>query len=295
MDYNDLPFRKRLRRRIRKLRYFFRQYVALAKVYLRRHKKISPKKHGLSHPIIISVKSYRPRFATLHYTLECLLRQSVPADSVILWIDPEDFDQLPNEVLALKKLGLEIIQTPYNQRSYGKIIPALMSYPDAIIITTDDDTYYQENFLELMLNAWSGNKNEIVCHTAFHITKDENGTVQPFLLWAPVTSETKPSIDIIPFGAGGIMYPPDALPLETLDETKFMELCPSADDLWLYWMGRKNGCTYRRIAGHAWIVAWPWTQEEALHHDNNTGGNDRQINNLIEAYGIPDQFSIQNR
>lgn len=287
MDYKDLPLKKKLRRRIRKFRYFFRQYIALAKVIIRRKKTIVPHKHPLPHPVIISVKSYRPRFPTLHYTLDCLLRQSTAPDKVILWIDPEDFSYLPDTVLRLRTLGLEIVQTSHNQRSYGKIIPALKSFPDAAIVTVDDDSYYQENFLELLLNAWSGDCKEIVCHTAFKITKDQNGNLEPFLLWHPITSETEPRLDILPFGAGGIMYPPGSLPEETLDETKFMSLCPAADDLWLYWMGRKNGCAYRRISGHSWIVAWPWTQEEALHHTNNTGGNDKQIQNLVQEYGLP--------
>lgn len=52
----------------------------------------------------------------------------------------------PPSVIRLRAYGLEI-RFCENLRSYKKIIPALQEYPDAILITADDDWLYTQDWL----------------------------------------------------------------------------------------------------------------------------------------------------
>src|ERR1700690_1105707 len=86
------------------------------------------KAHGLPGALIVSLTSIPRRFGSLHFTLRCLLDQTVAADAVILWLSAEDLDRLPASVTSLGASGLTIRTAP-DTGSYRKIMPALSAYP----------------------------------------------------------------------------------------------------------------------------------------------------------------------
>lgn len=291
-----------VRLQLRAVRYFCRMYLALAAVRLRMLMAPSASvsaaeflekilkgsgKAGQGAEVILSLTSFRPRFKTLILTLECLLRQTVRPSRILLWIDEPDMSHVPEEIRRMEGRGLEIRMTPVNFRSFNKLVHTLAAFPDAIVITADDDTYYQADFVENLLGKWSGDPHEIVCNMAYAITRDENGAVKGFMDWIPLKGASYPRYDILPFGVGGVLYPPRSLGPEVLDFRLFTSLCPQADDLWFYWMARRSGVTYRKVDGHQWPVAWPSSQAIGLMYDNNAHGNDRQAAQLAAHYGWP--------
>ena len=73
-----------------------------------------------------------------------------------------------------------------------------------------------------------------------------------------------------------------------LDDEAFMQLCPQADDVWLFWMGRRAGSDYVKTRKHWSEVSWNGTQGSALHLTNVAGkGNDEQIKSMVNRYGLP--------
>jgi hypothetical protein len=67
----------------------------------------------------------------------------------------------------------------------------------------------------------------------------------------------------------------------------FMGLAPRADDLWLYWMGRRAGAHYKLARRMHGMLTWPGTQKIALRDENQgQNGNDIKIANLIRHYGL---------
>ncbi len=273
----------------RRVRWTLRGYVALAKTKVSRFFPQKQKPHGQPHKVVVSLTSYGPRFHTLHLTLECLLNQTVRPDHVLLWIDEPDMPHIPEEILRMQGRGLEIKVTDKNLRPYKKIIHTLRHYPDAIVVTVDDDTYYRRNLVEHLLSHWSGDKKEIVCNMAVTVTKPEGAVQDLFNSWPILGGASYPRYDIMPFGVGGVLYPPGVLPPETLDESVFTVLSPRADDVWLFWMARRNGVTYRKIDGQPWVVSWPSSQNVGLRLDNHieSDGNDRQIEAMIKTFGWP--------
>jgi hypothetical protein len=246
------------------------------------------KPHGLPGELIVSLTSYPPRFVTLFPTLQGLLSQTVRADRIILWVSHTDLDLLPGKIRALEKAGLEIRVTQ-DIGSYTKIIPALNKFPEAFIITADDDLYYRTSWIEDLVSGWNGSKNQIVCHRAHQIKFNEAGVPIPYTQWNLDIDDPAESVSIFPTSGAGILYPPGSLSPDVLDEASFKDLCPNADDVWLYWMGRKAGSTYKKTAGNHKIIMWPGSQKVALVYENFFGtGNDDKIKKMIHHYGWPE-------
>jgi hypothetical protein len=93
----------------------------------------------------------------------------------------------------------------------------------------------------------------------------------------------------VPTGVGGVLYPPGILAHTAADRAAFRTLCPNGDDLWLYWMGRKNGAIYTSLGSKRDLIQWPASQAQSLWKYNlGEGGNDVQIKKLAGHYGYPD-------
>lgn len=268
-----LQLRPRLRRAVANLRWWLRPLLP-------------QRPHGQKVALIVTLTSYAARFPTLHLTLRCLLTQSVRPDRVILWLSPDDLRRLPKAVRALEGAGLEIRETE-DLRSYTKIIPALRAFPDAVLVTADDDVHYERHWLRALLGTWSGAADQIVCHRAHRFTLQKDGTVAPYESWPhDIREEPRPDL-IFPTGVGGVLYPPGALAPEVTDAASFLELAPRADDLWLYWMGRRAGSLYCIVKDRQKLVVWPNSQAASLYAGNAQTGNDFQIGPLVERYGLP--------
>jgi hypothetical protein len=259
---------------------------AVERAWDRRGVRPAPKAHGLPGELIVSLTSYKPRFATLAPTLKCLLLQTVATDRTILWISESDVNALPAEIVALTGEGLTIAATK-DLRSYKKIVPSLRLAPHAFIVTADDDIHYEPTWLEHLVRAYR-HAGEIVCRRAHAITLLHDAPA-PYTRWRHDVANGPPSPLLFPTGGGGVLYPPGALHADVLDEETFTALCPTADDVWLYFMGRRAGAIYRRVGPRRDIIPWPGSQSVALlrHNVGDAHGNDAQIARLIARYGFP--------
>jgi hypothetical protein len=245
--------------------------------------------HGLPFPVIVSLTSYAPRFATLAKTLKSLLDQEVQPDHVILWVAPDDYRKLPDDVMALERYGLTI-QKCEDILSYKKLIPCLMKYPDSAIVTADDDLYYAPKWLGSILSAYDKSRPSIIA-TRAHLAKlGPEGRLMPYSTWVLDTHETADVSCrelLFPTGNGGIFYPPHLLPEEVLDSSKFLKLCPRGDDLWFFWMAERAKIPHVRISARFPMIPWQGSQDNGLYHDNLAGGgNDQQIAELEAALGL---------
>jgi hypothetical protein len=254
----------------------------------------------LAAPLIVSVTSYPKRFKTLALTIKCLLSQTIAPDAVILWIAHADKEALPKQVLALQRFGLTVEFTE-DVRSFKKIIPALRRFPGAFIATADDDLYYWPTWLEELVRSYLAEKREIVCHRVHRILLDANGLPLPYRQWEFEYKGSEASPLVFPTGGAGTLYPPGHLHPDVVHEPTFGTLCPSADDVWLYWMALRGGSQFRRTelgrrkmrlpgtSPRFSMTSWPGSQRVSLQHSNvpQGGGNDVQIRNLIGRFGFP--------
>jgi hypothetical protein len=231
--------------------------------------------HGLSGELIVSLTSYPARFGSLHLTLACLLDQSVKADRTILWIAHQDMGKLPSEVRNLKTRGLEI-RACDDLRSFKKLIPTLEAFPDAFIATADDDVYYPRNWLETLVGGVRD--GVITCYRAHRILRTADGKLAPYSMWANDVQDRRarqPSIDLLPTGAGGILYPPHSFDQRVTDGSLYERHCPDGDDLWFYWCARLADTQHMKVGPRLRLVTWKGSQLTSLWDSNETGGNDR--------------------
>jgi hypothetical protein len=236
---------------------------------------------------IISVTSYPPRFKTLSLTIKSLMLQAVRAEKLVLWIADNDMDKLPEEVLNLRNFGLEI-KSCEDIRSYKKIIPSLRIYADKPIIIADDDVYYPSTWLSELFHAWNGDSFEAICRRGHKIKFYSDGSIAPYSDWTLNIDQHPGSPDIFATGMGGVLYPPGIFHSDVLDSQRAMQLCPTGDDIWLYWMVRRAGGVFRKIGDRSDFTGWEGTELSSLTQINvPTGGNDDQIARMVAAFGVP--------
>jgi hypothetical protein len=251
-----------------------------------------PRNNGAPHPLpgelIVSLTSYPPRYATLPMTLKSVLDQGVRPDRTILWIAHQDWDALTPDILRLRDFGLSI-EPCDDVRSYNKIVPTLERYPDAFIITVDDDLYYAPDMVHRLSKGYLSGPPAICAQRAHRIERRGDGGMASYATWGGYIASPggSPSTDaIFPTGVGGVLYPPGSLAPETTDRALFTQLCPKADDVWLYWMGRRAGSLYRQVGPIFSQIMWDGSQEVSLYASNAAGGNDTQIAALEAHFGI---------
>lgn len=253
------------------------------------------------HPAVrLNLTTIPYRLSQIHLTIETLLRQSVRADSVTLWLEKSNFSthKLPLALRHQQARGLSI-QWCEDLRSYKKLIPALSEDPNAIHVTCDDDVFYPRRWLEKMLMAMDHDEKRIPFHRGHFMRFKRQGQLLPYRLWDHET--IRPGLTsqhLFPTGVGGVLYPPGCFGKddEVLNESQFMKLAPRADDVWFRAMTLRAGYSPHMVdepalynVGEVWenIYLIPNTQRVSLTEDNyHADQNDRQIHAVFDAYDL---------
>lgn len=245
-------------------------------------------RHILTQQIVVSLTSYPPRFGILSLTLKCLLRQSVSPDKLILWIAREDIEKLPREISKLADNRLFEIRVCEDIGPYKKIVPALQAFPEAIIITADDDVYYPPDWLENLIRSWDGDCNTIVAHRVHRIVMEAKDTPASYLKWEMDIQDNDQVKYNFATGIGGVLYPPNSLLPQTINHNDFMRCALSADDIWLFWMGRMGGSKVIKSKVKYQFITWFASQKNGLFRQNiKMCKNDEKIGFMIEEFGWP--------
>lgn len=257
------------------------------KVLRDRLRPMRSRPHGLPGELIVSLTSYPPRFATLHRTLRGLLRQSVRPDRLILWLG--EGETLPARVTGLVPRGLDIRRVRH-LGAYSKLLHALAAFPDAFVVTADDDAYYPPRWLTGLIESHDPAAPAILCGRAHRLAADARGAPLPFADWEKDVRDAQargPSADLVPTGVGGVLYPPGSLDPGAADEALFTRLCPHTDDFWFYWMARRAGWRHRLVGPGFDYRDWPGSQRVALHAANLAGRYDRELAAVTAHFGPP--------
>lgn len=259
---------------IRRLKAEWRTRKAVEEIEAR---DLSPRPHGLDVPLVVSLTSYPGRYATLEWTLKGLTRQTVRPDRTILWLAHGDAATLPSGVRDL----VEVRETD-DIRSYKKIIPALAAFPEAAIVTADDDVYYPADWLERIVAG----RAPVRALRAHRIVL-QNGQPAPYEAWQRGVTGPEHSALVFPTGVLGVFYAPGVFHPDVIREDLFRALAPDADDVWLYWMHRMTGQRAEKLGGTLRVLEWPGSQRSSLRATNLQSGNDRAIAAMVARYGFP--------
>ena len=278
--------------RLRNARWHLDRHLRLREEARATHAPVRPatRPHGLPGELVVSVTSYPPRYPMLLPTLKKLLSQSVRADHVILWLAPDDIDALPAEVRLLASEGLQI-RTVDDLGPHKKYFGARQAFPNAYIVTMDDDAAYPRHAVADLVRAHRPGEKAVVARRARRVTISSASarsgpTLAPYCDWPIVHGGGELGDDLLPTGVGGVLYPPGAIREEALDPATIRRLCLFGDDFWLFWMVRRAGFTTRMTRRRTADREWHGAFELSLWRRNQKV-NDEVWLRLSREFGFP--------
>ncbi len=239
--------------------------------------------------LIVSLTSFPARIKYVHLAINTLLNQTLKPDRVILWLADSQFlnkeKDLPHDLLKLKDLGLEI-KWCEDLRSYKKLIPALREFPNEIIVTADDDLYYEKNWLEKLYNAYLKNPQNIYVNRACRL-KFENDKVSKYSQRKGMfLDNSAPSFLNSVFGGSGCLYPPKSLSEEVFSD-KREQITNYSDDHWFWAMAVLAGtkiCEVDGVNSNFYVI--DGTLDSALYKTNS------DVNTIDFYYKIFEQYPL---
>lgn len=235
--------------------------------------------------LYVSLTSYPKRIKQAEDTIKSLLIQSEKPDQVILVLSRSEFKdiEVPKNIRKLEKWGLQILwDEKGNIRSYKKLIPVIEYNSDAIIITTDDDAYYDRNLVRDLMREYRKSEQCIQCRWSLAVDYAQEGKMTMNKKW----HWNEPTWLQSQIGVGGVLYPPHCLGNDITDRERFKKISPREDDLWFWAMAILNGTRIHQLSdskGRPDIAEWePGSQR--LSSGNNAGGFDEQLEAILDAF-----------
>lgn len=245
--------------------------------------------------LIVSLTTYPARINSVYKTISTLLQQTVKPDRVVLWLAQTQFPekQLPENLTRLQQYGLEIKWVSNDIRSFKKLIPSLREFPEDIIITADDDIFYPSEFVENLYSAYLKNPKCIHANRAFVIKRKPNGKFYMVARNYDYNSSYLPAYSNELMSGYGTLFPPHTVDERVLDDSVFMNVMPTNDDIWVWGMAvlkgtkimvNKNGYKLKLIEDRT-------VQGSALkdmnRNDTTVGMSGRDgVNKMCELYPV---------
>ena len=196
--------------------------------------------------VIVSLTSFPAAIPYAAKAIQSILQGNILPDKVILYLTFAQFgeESIPQELTDMAKQNplFEIRDYPRDIRSYRKLIPAIKDFPDAIIVTIDDDVAYHKNMLRDLLLLHEQMPDAVLAHRAKLMKPGA-----PYRKWRKyrwyhfLTKRIHRNFKNIQTGVGGVLYPPNSLNKEMLDVDLFTQIAPTTDDIWFWAAGVANG------------------------------------------------------
>lgn len=196
--------------------------------------------------VIVSMTSFPAAITYAEKAVRSILQGSVLPDKVVLYLTFSQFENntIPECLTSLSKSNpiFEVRNYDMDIRSYRKLIPVLTDFPEAVIVTVDDDVAYHKHMLRDLLDLHSQIPDAILANRAKRIKIGK-----PYRTWKKyrwyhfLFKGIHRSFLNIQTGVGGVLYPPHCLRNEMMNVELFTKIAPSTDDIWFWAAGVANG------------------------------------------------------
>lgn len=235
--------------------------------------------------IIVSLTSFPFRIKEVHLVIECMLRQTVLPEKIILWLSKEQFlgVELPFSLISLVGEIFEIRFVDGDIRSHKKYYYALKEFPNKRILLIDDDLYYPTDMIEQMLNAADDYPNSVICRYG-SIVKYSCGRILPYNEWWDEVQSFSNNPNFFLGTGGGTLLCLSQLYKDVLDIKLARSLTPLADDVWINAMINLADTPKIKLA-FGLILPIGRTQNMSLYSKNVLEDkNSMQIDKIVEFY-----------
>ena len=242
-----------------------------------------------SKEIVVSMTSYPPRIHSAVLSLKTIYKQTKLPDKVILWLEESEF---PNKMKdlpeGLKQLIIEktlsIRWCKEDLKSHKKYFWVFKEYPDALVITVDDDVVYPPQRIEDLYLSYLLHPQAVSAARACLIPISQDGEIPTCKSW-PVGIDafvSRPSLQLSAIGDAGVLYPTNLFSgvRKLLDIEAIKHTCLYNDDLWLKAMEIVAGIPVVVAEGFEFLIYTPNSQKIGLYHEN--WENSRSDKELLE-------------
>lgn len=257
------------------------------KVYLRFVNHLSGRPVASGIGPVVSLTSHGRRTKSVFLALESIAAGSLQPRRLILWLGTDSAAELPGSLRRLVGRGLEVRVT----KDFGphtKYYPYLASETSfrVPLVTADDDILYPRDWLSLLDSSYSAFPDDVSCHRAARIQLNRNG-IAPYLSW-PLCRNVEPSILNFATGVSGVLYPPKFLELLKESGTRFVDVAPKADDIWLHRMAVQGNIAVRQVSAESRHFDEVFRADASglMHQNAVGGGNDHQISRTYSGEDV---------
>ncbi|RKE77102.1 glycosyltransferase [Chryseobacterium sp. AG363] len=262
-------------------------------IYLKNTKKEVVLPEKLPENIIVSLTTFPGRISKLWMVVECMLRQSLLPNKIVLYLAkdqfPNELKDIPDNLLGYyNKKQLEIRFVDEDLRSHKKYYYAFKEYQNDVIITIDDDIFYPSNIIKDLMDLHKKYPDTICCHRAHKVIRNDDNTISKYSKWKKVFGNCGPTFDLFHTSGGGTLYKSNFFSEEVVNKDAFVSLCFMADDVWLNIMAQLNRT--KTVKSNYFSNLIPIENKNSLfklsQENVADGGNDKQLQNLIQNYNI---------
>lgn len=244
---------------------------------------------GEGAPVVVCLTSFPQRIASVWLVVECLLRQSLPPERIVLYLAQSQFpmpESLPLRLREYQQKGVLTIEfVEPDIRSHKKYWFALQQFPGKPLITVDDDIIYDSHLVAGLVRC-AARYPQTIPACFCHPMRREQGRLLPYSSWGiRKVKPFQPHKDYFFGSGGGTLFPPGSLdgacvPVETL-----RAVCPTADDIFLNAVVRSNGYSVCSIKDKLGVPEWRIPGNVSLQAQNNgQGQNDVQLQQVVRYF-----------
>lgn len=243
--------------------------------------------------VVVSLTTFPAAVTYAIDAIKSILTGSALPDKLVLYLVSSEWVdvKLPEELLRMEQES-ELFEIRYHNRStrsYTKLVPALIDFPEAIIVTIDDDIRYHRHLLRDLL-CWHDKYPKFVL--AHRVRKIDLS--KPYRKWKKyhwydfLFKQNHAGFQNLLTGVGGVLYPPHSLREDMLDANLFMNICPTTDDIWFWAASVANNTPVMPIPfGYNKPKELPKPNNIRLMTTNYRGQDDR---NLAALTAVLEQY-----
>lgn len=241
--------------------------------------------------VIISMTSFPAAITYAAKAVKSILDGSVLPDKVVLYLTFSRFKdgRIPDSLRLLSENNpvFEVRNQVVDIGPYQKLIPALADFPEAIIVTIDDDITYHKNMLRDLLRMHSKFPYAVLAHRAKRIAIGKPYRSWKKYRWYDFLMKRIHSSPLnLQTGVGGVLYPPHCLRSDMLDVKLFTEMAPRTDDIWFWAAAVANGTLVIPVPfGHNKPRGLHKPKTISLKTTNFKGNTDRNVAALNAIFG----------
>lgn len=252
--------------------------------YLNKPFQLSNKRYS---GLVVSLTSFPARINDVWQVVECMKRQTLLPEKIILWLSLDQFpskDLLPQNLRDREDNLFSIRLVEGDIRSHKKYYYVSKEYPNNLIFLIDDDIYYDTDIINRSIKAFQEYNSRCVVGNYGYQMKFNKDECLPYSKWRLIEDKIDGK-DLFFGSGGGTLFRPSDFYTDLINIDLAIKLTPIADDIWLNAMALKAELV-KVILSNGPLLTIDIENNVTLSSVNNgLGRNDEQLHAVKKYYG----------